>query len=172
MRRVFAIFLILLLSLGHAFAGISSDKARYVGGTEPSLPQKAMGFLGENDATSLVFTYGKGKTPDKTAFPAGTFTLPFSHVVSVRYGQHASLRIGETIALASLAGVGGLLLLLSKAKTHYVTLTYSDSAGTDQSAVFEVGKDVIRPLLSSLEVRTGKKIEYEVGSTGKAAAHP
>jgi cell division septal protein FtsQ len=66
------------------------------------------------------------------------------------------LRVGQTIALAVVTGVGGLLLLLSKSKSHYVTIEYIDVTGNAQSVVFEIGKDAIRPLLSSLETRTGK----------------
>jgi hypothetical protein len=55
-------------------------------------------------------------------------------------------------------GVGGLLLLLSKSKSHYVTIEYTDAQGNAQSVVFEIGKDAIRPLLSSLETRSGKTV--------------
>jgi hypothetical protein len=60
--------------------------------------------------------------------------------------------------LSVVAGVGGLLLLLSKSKSHYVTIEYKDVQGNAQSVVLEIGKDAIRPLLSSLETRTGKTV--------------
>ena len=86
---------------------------------------------------------------------------------AIGYGQHASLRIGQTIALAAVAGVGGLLLLLSKSKSHYLTFEYNDIQGNKQAAVFEVGKDTIRPLVSALETRTGMTVAYEADPTKK-----
>jgi hypothetical protein len=65
------------------------------------------------------------------------------------------------------AGVGGLLLLVSKSKSHYLTFEYKDVQGNKQAAVFEVGKDTIRPLLSALETRTGKTVANEADPTKK-----
>jgi hypothetical protein len=39
-----------------------------------------------------------------------------------------------------------------------VTIEYKDEQGNAQSVVFEIGKDAIRPLLTSLETRTGKTV--------------
>ena len=39
-----------------------------------------------------------------------------------------------------------------------MTIEYKDAQGSAQSVVFEIGKDAIRPLLSSLETRTGKTV--------------
>ena len=75
------------------------------------------------------------------------------------------MRVGQTIALSVVAGVGGFSLLLSKSKSHYVTIEYKDAQENAQSVVFEIGKDAIRPLLSSLETRTGKTVVVQPDPT-------
>jgi hypothetical protein len=167
MRRVPALILICALTIHSAFAGLNRNKAKYVGGTTTSLPVQSVGILSITDEDHLTFNYGQGEAPDKTKFSAGSFSLPYSEITSIGSGQHASLRIGQTIALSVVAGVGGLLLLLSKSRSHYLMLEYKDIQGNKQAAVFEVGKDTIRPLLSSLETRTGKTVAYEADPTSK-----
>ena len=172
MRRVPALILICALTVHSAFAGLNRNKARYIGGTTTTLPVQSVGLLSATDEHHLTFDYEQGKAPDKTKFPSGSFSLPYSDITAIGYGQHASLRIGQTIALAAVAGVGGLLLLLSKSKSHYLTFEYTDIQGNKQAAVFEVGKDTIRPLLSSLETRTGKTVAYEADPTNKQTHKP
>jgi hypothetical protein len=169
MRRVSALILICALTVHSALAGLNRNKAKYVGGTTTSLPVQSGGILSVTDEAHLTFNYGQGEAPDKTKFSAGAFSLPYSEITAIGYGQHASLRIGQTIALSAVAGVGGLLLLLSKSRSHYLTFEYKDIQGNKQAAVFEVGKDTIRPLLSSLETRTGKTVAYEADPTSKQA---
>ncbi len=60
------------------------------------------------------------------------------------------------------------LMLFSKKRKHYLTISYSDGE-KQQAVVFELGKDVIRPILSDLEDRTGKKIEYQDEEARKTA---
>jgi hypothetical protein len=54
-------------------------------------------------------------------------------------------RVGQ---LAVVAGVGSSRSPFEK-QSHYVTIEYKDAEGNAQSVVFEIGKDAIRPLLSS-----------------------
>jgi hypothetical protein len=148
-----------------AFGGLNRNKAKYVGGTTTDLPVQSLGVLSATDEDHLTFHYEQGKAADKKDFSAGEFTLPYAEITEISYGQHASLRVGETIALSVVAGVGGLLLLLSKSHSHYLTFEYKDTQGKNQAAVFEVGKDTIRPLLKSLETRTGKTVVSEPDPT-------
>lgn len=41
---------------------------------------------------------------------------------------------------------------------------YNDAEGKEQVAVMELGKDLIRTGLPTLEARSGKKITYQEGS--------
>jgi hypothetical protein len=158
MRRFLALLLSCVLFVNAAFAGLNRNKSRYVGGTVKDIPVPSVGALDTTGQADLTFHYEPGKAIDKSRFAGGSFSLPYPEITAIGYGQHASLRVGQTIALSVVAGVGGLLLLLSKSKSHYVTIEYKDQQGNAQSVVFEIGKDAIRPLLSSLETRTGKTV--------------
>jgi hypothetical protein len=60
-------------------------------------------------------------------------------------------------------------MLFSKKRKHFVAICYSDEAGKEQVAVFEVSKDIIRTTLPILEARSGKKIEYQDEEAKKSA---
>lgn len=65
-------------------------------------------------------------------------------------------------------GIGALPILFSKKRRHYLTIEYQDEQGHAQAAIFEVGKDAIRTVLKTLEVRSGKQVEYEDEDARKA----
>ena len=52
-------------------------------------------------------------------------------------------------------------LLLSKKRKHFLTISWKDENDKDQAAVLEIGKDIIRVQLATLEARTGRKVEYQ-----------
>jgi hypothetical protein len=133
MRRFLALLLTCVLFVNAAFAGLSRNKSRYVGGTAKDIPVPSVGALDTTDQTHLTFNYEPGKAVNKSKFAAGNFSLPYPEITAIGYGQHATLRVGQTIALAVVAGVGGLLLLLSKSKSHCVTIEYKDAQGNAQS---------------------------------------
>jgi hypothetical protein len=58
--------------------------------------------------------------------------------------------------------------LFAKKKTHYLTIGYTDTVGNQQAVVLEVNKDAIRPLLVSLEARTGRRVEFQDEEARKA----
>lgn len=53
------------------------------------------------------------------------------------------------------------MALFSKKRRHFLTVGFKDDSDKQQAAVFELGKDIVRVTLASLEARTGRKIEYE-----------
>jgi hypothetical protein len=53
------------------------------------------------------------------------------------------------------------MFLLMKARKHFVTLQFTDGAGQQQAVVLRVDKNLVRPLLASLEAKTGRVIEYQ-----------
>lgn len=53
------------------------------------------------------------------------------------------------------------LALFSKKRNHFLTIGYTDAAGKDQAAVFELGKDIVRTALTIIQTRSGKEIEYQ-----------
>ena len=131
-----------------AFAGIGSGTAAYRGGTLPA-KDGSEGRLELTDRTNAVYRTGKQR-----------YEIPYTGVTSIEYGQKAGRRVGAAIATAVLVSPLGLALLLSKKRKHMVTIAWTVD-GKGESAVFELGKDAIRPALAALEARTGKQVEYE-----------
>ena len=127
------------------FAGIPSHKAVYIGGTVKGLKENIEGIMStKKDGKQLFFDYNK----------KDQFAIPYDRVDSLEYGQKAGRRVGLAIAVTPIA-------LLSKKRRHYLTINYTDADDKQQAAVFELGKDIVRVTLSSLEARTGRKIEYQ-----------
>jgi hypothetical protein len=150
MKKTISITMLIILLIPSAFAGLGSKKAQYVGGTA-NLKEGAEGTLDASHKTNLVF---KEKN--------GDFTLPYSSVTALSYGQHAGRRIGAAIALsAATAGIYGLPMLFSKKRRHYLTVSYTTEPGKDEAVIFQLGKDVTRAMLATLQARTGKTVEYE-----------
>jgi hypothetical protein len=168
MRKVLVSCVLLFFCLHNSFAGVSNHQAKCSGGTTATPPIDALGFVDTRDEKHLNFAYKAGKNGEVGKYSEGVFEVPYANTTRLIYGQTKHLRIGQTIALSALAGVGGLLLLLSKSHTHYLTIEYKDAKDQAQMISFEVGKDAIQPLLSSLELRTGKKVENESDLTSPA----
>jgi hypothetical protein len=158
MRKAVAVLLIVSFGTSAAIAGLGSDKSMYVGGTTTTIPKGAEGVLNTDDPKKLVFNYQKA-----------SFDIPYEKVSSLAYGQHAGRRVGATVAWGvTTLGIMALPILFSKKRKHYLTLEYADPTGASQAAIFELGKGAIRTTLKSLEVRTGKKVEYEDDEARKA----
>ena len=141
-----------------ALAGVGSNKSVYRGGTAATLPKDKEGIMSTDDPKVLHYKVEKMD-----------WSIPYEKVTSLAYGQHAGRRVGATVAWGvTTLGIMALPILFSKKRKHYLTLEYTDEGGAAQAAVFEIGKDAIRTTLKSLEVRTGKKVEYEDEEARKA----
>ena len=125
------------------WAGVGSKDTVYVGGTLNSIKQDTEGKSSTSDEKVFTFKY-KG----------GQVTIPYDRVNTLEYGQKAGRRIGVAIMVSPIA-------LLSKKRKHFMTVSYLDEADKQQAAVFELGKDIVRVTLATLEARTGRKIEYQ-----------
>jgi len=134
-----------------AWAGLGSHKAMYVGGTVSELKENTEGTVSTTDDHAFAFDHKGGK-----------LAIPYQRVNSLEYGQKAGRRVGLGIAVSP-------LFLFSKKRRHYMTIGYLDDNQKQQAAVFELGKDVISPVLSSLESKTGKKVEYQDDESRKTA---
>jgi len=143
MKPVASLLILLLLLESLAWAGLDSKKAVYVGGTVASVKEGAEGTVSEKNEDHWVFQYSNGN-----------FQVPYDHVNDLEYGQKAGRRLGVAIAVTWMA-------LFSKKRRHFLTIGYTDENGKQQAAVFELGKDIVRVTLASLEARTGQKIDYE-----------
>ncbi len=152
MKRIVASGLLILFAFEFAsYAGLDSKKTMYVGGTVSTLKEGVEGYSSCSDEKVFVFDYKGGK-----------LTVPYEKVTALEYGQKAGRRIAVAILVSPIA-------LFSKKRRHFLTITYLDDNTKQQAAVFELGKNVIRTTLASLEARTGKKIEYQDDEARKSA---
>lgn len=132
----------LLLSISTE-AGLGGKKTMYVGGTVTTVKERTEGLSSTNDEKVFVFSY-----------QGGELKIPYDRVNDLEYGQKAGRRLGLALTISP-------WLLLSKKRKHFLTVGYQDENDKQQAAVFELGKEIVRTTLASLEARTGKKIDYQ-----------
>jgi hypothetical protein len=160
MKKAIAILLSLSLIIPTvSWAGLGARKAAYQGGTTkdknfPGATKPVEGYLDTGNETELKFEYTFNDR-------YGSYSIPYKQFIDIEYGQKAGRRVGASIATAVLISPVGLLMLLSKKRKHFVTIGYTDDAGKEQVAVFELGKDIVLTTLPILEARSGKKIAYQ-----------
>jgi hypothetical protein len=144
MRKAIGVALALVLVFElTAWAGLGSNKTMYVGGTVTSIKQGAEGTSSTGDEKRFEFDYKGGK-----------LTIPYDRINDLEYGQKAGRRLGLAIVVSP-------LLFFSHKRRHFLTVGFQDENDKQQAAVFELGKDVIRVTLASLEARTGRKVDYQ-----------
>jgi len=124
-------------------AGDAGSRAHYVGGTVPELNKKADVRVSVLEGDWLTV-----KTPHQS------LEIPYKDITNVEYGLRVSRRYIEAALISP-------VFLVAKKRSHFLTIEYQDPAGNHQAMVLEVSKDDIRPLLVSLEARTGRKIDYQ-----------
>jgi hypothetical protein len=142
MRRTLFTLTALITLTVYAQAGIGTHEAMYVGGTA-TFPERTVGKVSTLD--QKVFTF---------EFKKDTLTIPYERINGLEYGQKAGRRLGLAIAVSPVA-------LLSKKRKHFLTISYVDQQEKQQALVFELGKDIVRPTLASLQARSGRKIEFQ-----------
>jgi hypothetical protein len=150
-KSVCAVLVFIMLAEVLAFAGLGSGNALYVGGTISSMKENSEGKIITSGETNLVFDSKNGK-----------ISIPYEQVNSLEYGQKAGRRLGLAIAVSP-------LFLFSKKRRHFLTIGFKDVNDKQQAAVLELGKSIITPTITTLEARTGKKIDYEDDEARKSA---
>jgi len=140
-KRIISICVLLGLAVC-AQAGLNKREAMYVGGTGP-FPEGTVGKISASDEKVFTFEYG-----------GGTLTVPYERINQLEYGQKAGRRLGLAIAVTPAA-------LLSKKRKHFLTVSYVNGRDRQQALVFELGKDILRSTVASLQARTGRKIEFQ-----------
>lgn len=144
-------YLLVLLVLSPLLqAGEIGSRVLYVGGTVPGVRSKSdvrIDLL-QDDAI-------------KVSAKGGSFLVPYKDVNTLEYGMRVSRRYVEAVLISP-------LFLVAKKKTHFLTIGYMDQEGRQQAMILQVGKEEIRPLLVSLEARTGRRVEYQDEEARKA----
>jgi hypothetical protein len=140
----------LLLFAATATAAEPGVRVQVVGGTLPELPAKTAVRLDLTGPDSLVLR------ADKLELSIGN-----RKINTLEYGQNVSRRYAAAILISP-------VLLMSKARRHFVTLGYVDRQGVQQALVIQVGKKDIRALLAALEARSGRRVEYQDSEARKS----
>ena len=131
-------------------ASDTGDRVQYVGGTIPGVANKSSARIDISQDDVLRLTAGKT-----------ILIIPYRDVNTVEYGMRVSRRYVEAALISP-------VFLLGKRRTHFLTIDYTDGNGKHQAMVLQVGKEEIRPLLVSLEARTGRSVEYQDEEARKA----
>jgi hypothetical protein len=147
MKRSLLVFLALSPLLQ---AGDMASRVLYVGGTVPGVRNKSDMRIDLLQDDALKLSVG-----------SNSFLVPYKDVNTLEYGLRVSRRYVEAVLISP-------LFLVAKKKTHFLTIGYLDQDGRQQAMVLQVGKDEIRPLLVSLEARTGRRVEYQDEEARKA----
>jgi hypothetical protein len=131
------------LALALTLSSAPATRVRYVGGTLSQLPAKAVGTLhiGDEDAFSFKAS-------------GAVIRVPYRDVNMLEYGQRVSRRYAEAIFISP-------IFLLAKRRAYFLTVGYTDAEGKQQAMIFQVGGKEIRPVLVSLEARSGRNVEYQ-----------
>ena len=138
-----------LLAIPAVGAG-TGVKTQLIGGTPLGIAAKS---------TARLDLTGDGEMGFRCA--AAEFRVVYLKVNTLEYGQSVSRRYAAALLISP-------LLLLSKARKHFVTLGYLDAEGKQQVLVFRVEKGDIRAVLAGLEARTGRRVEYQDDEARKA----
>lgn len=123
-------------------AGEPGFKADLVGGTPAGFPAKGSVRLDLSDTQVLLLRAGKSE-----------LRIYYEKVETLEYGQTVSRRYAAAVLISP-------VLLLSKARKHFVTLGFVDEKGQQQALVLRVSKGDIRSVLAGLEARTGRRVEF------------
>ena len=136
----------MLLAAVLVFAASAADggvRAQFIGGTVPGLAAKSSARLDLTNRDALGFSSGPVQ-----------LNIEYRRINTLEYGQTVSRRYAAAVLISP-------VLLLSKARKHFVTVGYVDPDGNQQALVFRVEKGDIRTVLASLEARTGRRVEFQ-----------
>ena len=150
---MFSISKVAALSLAFAWmlmGGEPGVKTEFVGGTLAGVTARTRMHVDLTGKDSLHLHCGKTD-----------LDIPYQKVNTVEYGQRVSRRYAEAVLISP-------VLLLAKSRKHFVTIGFVDAEGKQQALVIRVEKGDIRSVLTGLEARTGRRVEYQDGEARKA----
>jgi hypothetical protein len=141
MRRATTASAVLGVVLGlHAAAfALDAKKAQYVGGTL-SLAAETEGVFNTENEDKLIFFADNSFE---------TIQIPYAKIDTLEYGQKASRAVLKPWTL------------FHKKRRHYLSVSFKDKDNKDQAAVFELGKDILRPTVLVIQVRSHKKVQFQ-----------
>lgn len=150
MRRLSVALLAAIVLFVQSGLAVDGKKVVYMGGTWAQFDPGLEGKLDVSSETKAFFLADKG----------GREEIVYARVTSLEYGQKAGRRVALALVLSP-------WVLFSKKRKHYLTIGFSGESDKPQGVVLELGKDITRGMLTTFEIRTGKKIEYETEDAKK-----
>jgi hypothetical protein len=145
-RSITVLILVALATEATGIASVGARKADYVGGTVPALAaassMRINGTFVTSDTRALIFNGVEA---------AQTIRIPYANITDIEYGQKAGRRMGPV----------GLVTRLSKKRAHFLTIEFTAADGATEVALFEIGKDLVKPMLIELETRSNKKTVFQ-----------
>ena len=143
--------LVVLLALSSLLqARETGDRVVFVGGTISGIQARSTARIQLLGADALEFDCR-----------GSSLRIPYKDINTLEYGLRVSRRYVEAALISP-------VFLFGKKKAHFLTIGFVDKDGKQQAMVLKVDKDDIRPLLVSLEARTGLRIEYQDEEARKA----
>jgi hypothetical protein len=138
-----------------AFAGdaeisggvLKFDRAEYMKATSSGQKKAEPAIKGD-----LCFDTTKKKVEFRCGDRVPAFSISYDSVKSLLYEQAAKPRYTEAVLISP-------LFLLSHAKKHFLTIQYTDSAGTSQFVIVHLDKKNAREAIAATESQTGKAVE-------------
>ena len=140
LRRYIVFLLLICLCAVQLAVAVDPSHAIYLGGTA-NITQGTKNVLDVSDANLLKF---------------GAWQIPYDEILALSYGQ----QLEHHWALLGLGAYGVVPLIAAKKKHHYFTIQYSGMDSKTESAVFEVGKGSIKPVLETVQLRSSKQVVY------------
>jgi hypothetical protein len=155
--RVSVLVVAALLALASHASALDKYKAAYIGGTLAqfqSAKDRIEGHLDFSGASHFLFTTDRNFTEGRGV------RIAYASIQDLQFGQKVSRRLVTTIGAAALAGPMALLTR-SESRRHYLTITFLDEERRHQVVILELGKEIVRSTLSTVEAGSGKPIEYQ-----------
>ncbi len=124
------------------------DDAEYLHltGADKKTATPIRGTLGFNNETKIV------EFVDKKNVPA--FSIKYDAIKSILYERTSTPRYVAALLVSP-------FFLFSHSKKHYLTIQYTDDAGTGQFVSIHLDKKNARDVVATAEAATGKKVERE-----------
>ena len=142
-----AVFLLLLAGLAAGTApppDKAAGKAKHVTGTVKTLPEEARGTV-ELTTESFIFATKEN----------GRLSIPYAKIVSMEFGPTCG---GRQVSI----GIGlAPVLKLPVKRTYYLNLSFRDEKERWQGVVLELSRGSIYEILSTLEEKTGQRVQFE-----------
>jgi hypothetical protein len=122
------------------------DKAEYL------KPAAAGSKKGETVGGTLRFDSGKKEVEFLDKKGTADVDVKYDSIKSILYEKTSKPRYAAGLLLA-------WPLLFTKSKKHYLTIQYTDAAGTGAFAIIHLDKSNFREAIARAESETGKKVE-------------